>query len=114
MDVKVNDLYRQYTGLFYLLQNILMKWKVFQLYPIPKIYDWNFNLARIKPILLIKYLCKCKVKIITKHLGNIFSKHVILKKPNYAGLPGKLISALLAIINGILEDAHEENKLYGL
>jgi hypothetical protein len=69
-----------------LLQNIPMKWKIFQLYPIPKMYDWDFNLVRMRPILLIECLRKYAVKIITKCLGNILSKHTILKGPNYAGL----------------------------
>ncbi|EXX70148.1 hypothetical protein RirG_090060 [Rhizophagus irregularis DAOM 197198w] len=107
---KINDLFRQYTGLCYLLQNIPLKWKISQLYPIPKTYDWDFNLARTRPILLIECLRKCAVKIITKRFGNILSKHAILKGPNYAGLPGESTSASLAIINGILEDARDENK----
>ncbi|GET56608.1 reverse transcriptase family protein [Rhizophagus irregularis DAOM 181602=DAOM 197198] len=107
---KANDLFRQYTGLCYLLQNIPMKWKISQLYPIPKTYDWDFNLARTRPILLIECLRKCAVKITTKRLENILSKHEILKGPNYAGLPGESTSAPLSIINGILEDAREENK----
>jgi hypothetical protein len=80
------------------------------LYPIPKTYDWDFNLARTRLILLIECLRKCAVKITTKCLGNILSKHEILKGPNYAGLPGESTSTPLAIINGILEDAREENK----
>ncbi|PKY33231.1 hypothetical protein RhiirB3_475719, partial [Rhizophagus irregularis] len=107
---KINDLFRQYTGLCYLLQNIPLKWKISQLYPIPKTYDWDFNLARTRPILLIECLRKCAVKIITKRFGNILSKHAILKGPNYAGLPGESTSAPLAIINGILEDARDKNK----
>ncbi|GES89606.1 Down syndrome cell adhesion molecule-like protein Dscam2 [Rhizophagus clarus] len=108
--VKVNELFRQYTGLCYYLQDIPVKWKVSQLYPIPKTYDWDYNLARTRPILLIECLRKCAVKIITKRLGSILSRYEILKGPNYAGLPGESTSAPLTIINGILEDAREENK----
>ncbi|EXX56245.1 uncharacterized protein OCT59_003185 [Rhizophagus irregularis] len=107
---KVNDLFRQYIGLCYLLQNIPIKWKISQLYLILKTYDWDFNLAETRPILLIECLCKCVVKITTKCLGNILNKHKILKGPNYAGLPGESTSASLSIINGILEDAREKNK----
>jgi hypothetical protein len=98
--VKVNELFRQYTSLCYYLQDIPEKWKISQLYPIPKTYDWDYNLARTRPILLIECLRKCAVKIITKRLGNILSRHEILKGPNYAGLPGKSTSAPLTIING--------------
>ncbi|CAB4403292.1 unnamed protein product [Rhizophagus irregularis] len=108
--VKVNELFRQYTGLCYYLQDIPVKWKISQLYPIPKTYDWDYNLARMRPILLIECLRKCAVKIITKRLGNILSRYAVLKGPNYAGLPGESTSIPLTIINGILEDAHEENK----
>lgn len=106
---EVNKLFRQYTGLCYYLQN--MKWKVSQLYLIiPKTYDWDYNLARTWPILLIEYLQKCAVKIITKCLRSILSRHAVLKV-NYAGLPSEFISTPLTIINSILEDAHKENKM---
>jgi hypothetical protein len=85
--VKVNELFRQYTGLCYYLQDIPEKWKISQLYLIPKTYDWDYNLTRTRPILLIEYLRKCADKIITKRLNNILSKHEILKEPNYTGLP---------------------------
>ncbi|GBC39983.1 RNA-directed DNA polymerase from mobile element jockey-like [Rhizophagus irregularis DAOM 181602=DAOM 197198] len=107
---EVNELFRRYTGLCYYLQDIPVKWKISQLYPIPKTYDWDYNLARMRPILLIECLRKCAVKIITKRLGSILSRHAILKGPNYAGLPGESTSTPLTIINSILEDACEENK----
>ncbi|GBC27644.1 uncharacterized protein OCT59_013286 [Rhizophagus irregularis] len=108
--VKVNELFRQYTGLCYYLQDIPIKWKISQLYLIPKTYDWDYNLARMRPILLIECLRKCAVKIITKRLGNILNRYAVLKGPNYAGLPGESTSIPLTIINGILKDACEENK----
>lgn len=87
---KANDLFRQYTGLCYLLQNIPMKWKISQLYPIPKTYDWDFNLARTRPILLIECLCKCAVKITTKRLENILSKTRNFKRTKLCGITRRI------------------------
>ncbi|PKY33207.1 hypothetical protein RhiirB3_394622, partial [Rhizophagus irregularis] len=101
---EVNELFRRYTGLCYYLQDIPVKWKISQLYPIPKTYDWDYNLARMRPILLIECLRKCAVKIITKRLGSILSRHAILKGPNYAGLPGESTSTPLTIINSKLKN----------
>ena len=41
--------------------NIPTKWKVGQLYPIPKEENWNYNLANIRPIVLLEAFRKVVV-----------------------------------------------------
>ena len=41
------------------------KWKLSQLYPIPKGEDWNYNLANTHPIVLIETFRKTVVRFLT-------------------------------------------------
>ena len=88
------------------------KWKIVQVYPIPKDVDWEYNLNNIRPIALIKTFRKLVTKVITKRLAKIFIEREILKEPNYAGLPGNSTEQPIHMLNMIIEDAQENTKKY--
>ena len=90
--------------------DIPVKWKLGQLYPIPKNEDWNYNLSNVRPIVLLEAFRKTVVRIITQRLDNIFVKHNILEGPNYSGLSGNSTSGPIHIMNNILEDVRQKNK----
>ena len=79
-------------------------------YAILKPTEWNCNLNNMRPITLLKTAQKLMVKIINKRLFNIIAKHNILKGDNHADLPRGSTFTPLHIINGILEDASENNR----
>jgi ribonuclease HI len=90
--------------------DIPIKWKVGQLYPIPKNDDWNYNLSNIRPIILLEAFRKTVVRVVNKRLGQILVEHNVLEGPNYAGLPGDSTSSPIHIMNNLLEDARQKNK----
>jgi len=87
-----------------------VKWKVGQLYLIPKSEDWNYNLANVRPIVLLEAFRKTVVRIITQRLDYILVKHRVLEGPNFAGLLGDSISSPIHIMNNLLEDARQKDK----
>ena len=87
-----------------------MKWKVGQLYLIPKSEDWNYNLANVRPIVLLEAFRKTVVRIIIQRLDYILVKHRVLEDPNFAGLSGDSTSSPIHIMNNLLEDARQKDK----
>ena len=86
------------------------KWKISQIYPIPKEGDWQYNLGNVRPIALLETFRKCMTKVLTKRLAQVLCEKKILKRPNFAGLPGNSTEEPVHIINTIIEDAKESNK----
>ena len=68
--------------------DILVKWKISQLYPIPKNEDWNYNLANVRPIVLLETFRKIVVRIVNQRLDKILVDYKVLEGLNYAGLTG--------------------------
>src|SRR5438874_9764302 len=62
------------------------KWKLGQIYLIPKNTDWEFNLANTRPIMLLEMFRKLVVRIVQKRLSKVFVKKQILKGTNFTGL----------------------------
>ena len=89
---------------------ILFKWRIAQIYSIPKDQDWGYTLSNIRPIALLETLRKCTTKIFTKRLAGIMVKREVLKGPNFAGLPGGSTETPIQIVNMLIEDAKEKNK----
>jgi hypothetical protein len=90
--------------------DIPTKWKLSQLYPIPKGEDWNYNLSNVRPIVLIETFRKTVVRILTHRLDKILAEHKILEGPNFAGLSGDSITSPVHIMNNIIEDARQKKK----
>ena len=87
-----------------------MKQKVEQLYLIPKNKDQNYNLANIRPIILLEAFWKTVVRIITQRLDYILIKHRVLEGPNFARLSDDSTSSPIHIMNNLLEDARQKDK----
>ena len=89
---------------------ILVKWKLNQLYLIFKGEDWNFNLSNIHLIVLIETFHKIVVRVLIQRLDKIIVEHNILEGPNYAGLSGNSTASPVHIMNNILEDARQKKQ----
>ena len=87
-----------------------MKWKIGQLYPIPKSENWSYNLSNVRPIVLLEAFRKVVVQVLGKRLDKVLSTYNILKGPNYAGLSGCGISSPIHIMNNMIKEAREKNK----
>src|SRR5438876_616888 len=51
--------------------DIPLKWKLGQLYPIPKNEEWNYDLSNVWPIVLLEAFRKTVVRIVSKRLDQI-------------------------------------------
>jgi exonuclease III len=105
------------TKAFLLLINTILKtqifpkkWKIGQIFPIPKMTEWDLSLGSTRPIMLLETFRKSLVRIVQKRLSNVLVKHRILKGMNFAGLPGESTSSPIHIINNLLEDAKQKNR----
>ena len=103
-------LFRVLANLCLFKGDIPVKWKIGQLYPIPKGEDWNYNLSNVRPIVLLEAFRKTVVRIVNQRLDIILVKHKVLEGPNYAGLSGDSTSSPIHIMNNLLEDARQKNK----
>src|SRR2546423_39012 len=80
------------------------------MYPIPKPTDWEYNLGRTRPILLLECIRKLCSKIIMRRISDVYSKHEVLKGPNFMGLKGKSTKFPLHTLSAILEDVKQKGK----
>src|SRR5260363_5517 len=109
-DNETQKVFRSFAGLCIQLGRIPTKWKVSQIYPIPKDANWGYDLGNVRPIALLKTFRKCTTKIYTKRLSQIIQKKNILKGPNFAGLTRGSTETPVHIINALMEDAKENKK----
>ena len=108
-----NDIHiilRAFAGVIFETGYIPQDWKLSQIYPIPKPYEWEFSLEKTRPIILLECLRKLYVRILNTRLGNICLAHDILQGPNFAGLPGGNTRTPVHILNNIMEDARDQKK----
>ena len=87
-----------------------MKWKIGQLYPIPKSEDWNYNLANIRLIILLEIFYKNVVRIIKQRLDLILVDYKVLEDSNYTDLSGNSISSSIHSMNNLLENIRQKDK----
>ncbi|GES99530.1 RNA-directed DNA polymerase from mobile element jockey-like [Rhizophagus clarus] len=86
------------------------QWRSSTICPIPKPDAFNYNLNNTRPIALLDNIRKCATKLVTARLGQILTRHQILKSPNFCGLKGEDTSIPLKIFNDIIEDAKANKK----
>src|ERR1043165_5423884 len=108
--MKTQKTFRAFADLCLDLGEIPIKWKIAQVYPIPKDVEWGYSLNNIRPIALIETFRKIVTKVLTKRLARVFIEKEILKGPNYAGLPGNSTEQPVHILNMIMEEAKEKDK----
>nr|CAG8624578.1 11456_t:CDS:2 [Entrophospora candida] len=92
------------------LSEIPCAWREADIYPIPKLKEWECNLNNTQPITLLDTTHKAMVRLLNNCLAKIMVKHQILKGNQFAGLPSTSTFEPIRIINEIIEDAHEKNK----
>jgi ribonuclease HI len=107
---QAQELFRKFAGKCIQEGKVPRKWKISQIYPIPKESDWKYDLNNVRPIALLETFRKCTTKILTKRLTHVICKRNILKGPNFAGLPGNSTEEPVHIINAIMEDAKEKGQ----
>jgi len=86
------------------------EWKQAHIYPILKPMEWQCDITKTRPLILLDTLYKAVMKIITNHLSKIMTKHCILRGNNFAGLPGSSTEIPIKLMNMIIEDVKEHNK----
>src|ERR1043165_7982000 len=72
--------------------------------------EWECNINKTQPIVLLEVLRKIFCKILTKRLSTTLASHKILKGNNHAGLPGGSTMEPIRSLNMIMEDARNNNK----
>src|SRR6185295_1237426 len=107
---RTQEVFRAFANLCLEAGEIPIKWKIAQVYPIPKDVEWGFSLNNICPIALIETFRKVVMKVITKRLAKVFIEKEVLKGPNYASLLGNSTEQPVYILNMIMEEAKEKNK----
>ena len=103
-------MFRSFADLCLEVEEIPMKWKVAQVYPILKDVEWGYSLNNIQPIALIETFRKVVTKVITKRLAKIFMRKEILRESNYIGFLGNSTEQPVHILNMIMEEAKEKDK----
>ena len=86
------------------------KWKLEQIYLIPKSTNWEFNLASTRPIMLLETFRKLVVRIVQKRLSKVLVERQILKGANFAGLSSESTMAPIHVLNNVIEDAIQKEK----
>ena len=86
------------------------KWKLGQLYLIPKGSFWEYNLSHTRPIALLETCRKVLTRIIQARLDQVLGENNVLKDANFAGLLEESTAAPIHIMNNIIKEATEECK----
>ena len=103
-------MFRTFADICLNLGEVPEKWKLAQIYPIPKDIEWGYSLNNIRPIALIETFRKVVTKVLTKRLTKVLMRREILKGPNFAGLPGNSTEQPVHILNMMMEEAREKDK----
>ncbi len=97
--------------MYFQLEIISDEWKQAHIYPISKPMEWQCDITKTRLLTLLDILRKAVIKIITNRLSKIMAKHSVLKGNNFASILGDLTELPIKIMNMIIKDAKEHNKL---
>ena len=106
----VHELLRSFAGILYSTALIPTEWKTSQIFPIPKPTDWEFNLEKTRPIILLECLRKLTVRVINTRIACLCLEHNILRGPNFGGLPGGHTKTPIHTLQNVMEDAKNNKK----
>jgi len=81
-----------------------------QIFPIPKIAEWDYSLASTRPIMLLETFRKSLVRIIQKRLSKVLLEKKILRGLNFAGLEGESTITPIHILHNLIEDAKQQKR----
>src|ERR1043165_8459694 len=79
---KTQEVFRRFADLCLERGEIPIKWKIAQVYLIPKDIEWRYSLNNIHPIALIETFRKAVTNVGTKRLAKEFIKSDILRGQN--------------------------------
>ena len=68
-DIQSQEIFRTFAKICIKAGIVLKKWKISQIYPIPKGENWHYDLSNVRPIALLETFKKCTTKILTKRLS---------------------------------------------
>ena len=71
---KTQEIFRTFAEICIKTGNIPEKWKISQIYPIPKETNWQHDLENVRPIALLETFRKCMTKIL--NLLRSFAKEI--------------------------------------
>src|SRR5207253_2349658 len=86
------------------------KWTTLQIFSIPKLYEWEFCLEKIRPIILLECLKKLIVRVINTHIADLYLKYNILRESNFGDLSGKNTKTPIHVLHNVIEDAKSQKK----
>src|SRR5260363_285750 len=86
------------------------KWKISQIYTIPKGESWDYDLSKTRPIALLETFRKCVTRVLNRRLGKILKEKDILRGLNFAGLPGNSTEEPVHLLNMLIEEAASKKQ----
>ncbi|GBB86825.1 hypothetical protein RclHR1_13270007 [Rhizophagus clarus] len=92
------------------LNDIPAEWKKATIYPIPKPKPFFANLTNTRPITLLETPQKAFISLLNRRLSRILKNNNVLKRNQFAALPGNSTFEPIRMINEIIQDAKENNK----
>ncbi|GBB92790.1 hypothetical protein RclHR1_20570005 [Rhizophagus clarus] len=85
-------------------------WRQAMVFPIPKPHEWRCQLKNTRPITLLEVIRKSFVKLFYNRLSAILATHHVLKRGNFAGLPGGTCRDPIITLESIIHDANHNNS----
>ncbi|CAG8854209.1 7156_t:CDS:1, partial [Gigaspora margarita] len=102
---KVQVIFKNLAELCLRSSTVSDKWKISQIYTIPKGELWNFDLSKTRLIALLETFRKCVTRVLNRRLEKIFKEKNILRGLNFTNLLGNLTEEPVYLLNMLIEEA---------